>query len=398
MSVTFQMHRQFFCQGLLRPLTLAAVLVLGTSLAAAQTPAEKPLANLLAEEKWPEALTLIDAQLKAKPNDTELLMNRGAVLSAMGRNAEALAVFQKIAAANPQMAAAHNNMAVILAASGKYDDARVALDKAIRVAPGYATAHENLGDLYAHLAADAYRKALQFDKNLETAKPKLEVARELTALASGEVPTPGVGAQASADKSAAVAPAAGTTAHGVQPAPAIQAAPIPPAPAAPTRAAGTSVASSTATRAAPALPPSPAPAPAPAPAPTPTRPPAAAPVPTAAPTPADVSTNDVQDALRAWAKSWSDKDMSGYAAAYTADFKGSHPSREAWLKARTAVILPRKRIAVTVSDIKVVAQGDRAEVNFRQDYASDALRDSTRKSVVMQKVGRKWLIREESGR
>jgi tetratricopeptide (TPR) repeat protein len=352
------------------------------------------LASLLAEEKWSEALAQIDAQLKAKPNDIELLMNRGAVLSAMGRNAEALAVFQKIAAANPQMAAAHNNMAVILAASGKYDDARVALDKAIRVAPGYATAHENLGDLYAHLAADAYRKALQFDKNLETAKPKLEVARELTALASGEVPTPAAGMQGSADKTAAVAPAAGTTAHGVQPAPAIQAAPIPPAPAAPTRAAGTSVASSTATRAAPALPPPPAPAP----APTPTRPPAAAPVPTAAPTPADVSTNDVQDALRAWAKSWSDKDMSGYAAAYTADFKGSHPSREAWLKARTAVILPRKRIEVTVSDIKVVAQGDRAEVNFRQDYASDALRDSARKTVVMQRVGRKWLIREESGR
>jgi Flp pilus assembly protein TadD len=236
-----------------RILAIAVLLAVGAAIAQAQQPPERPLASLLAEEKWSEALTLIDAQLKAKPNDIELLMNRGAVLSAMGRNAEALAVFQKIAAANPQMAAAHNNMAVILAASGKYDDARVALDKAIRVAPGYATAHENLGDLYAHLAADAYRKALQFDKNLETAKPKLEVARELTALASGEVPTPGVGAQASADKTAAVAPAAGTTAHGVQSAPAIQAAPIPPAPTAPTRAAGTSVASNTATRPRPRL-------------------------------------------------------------------------------------------------------------------------------------------------
>jgi tetratricopeptide (TPR) repeat protein len=341
----------------LHALTLAVVVALCATAAPAQHYPEKPLASLLAEQKWTEALTLIDAQLKAKPNDTELLMNRGAVLSSMGRNAEALAVFQKIVAANPQASAAHNNMAVILAASGKYDDARVALESAIRIAPGYATAHENLGDLYAHLAANAYRKALQFDKNLETAKPKLEVARELTALASGEVPTPGAGVKASADKTAAAAP----------------------------------------TRAAP-IPTAPAPAVAPTPTPTPTRPPAAAPVPTAAPTPADVSTNDVQDALRAWAKSWSDKDMSGYAAAYTADFKGSHPSREAWLKARTAVIVPRKRIEVTVSDIKVVAHGDRAEVNFRQDYASDALRDSTRKSVVMQKVGRKWLIREESGR
>ena len=70
-----------------------------------------------------------------------------------------------------------------LLANGKYEEARTALEKAIRTHPAYATAYENLGDLYSHMAGDAYRKALQFDKNLKTAKPKLEMVGELTALA-----------------------------------------------------------------------------------------------------------------------------------------------------------------------------------------------------------------------
>ena len=98
----------------LRVAALAAALAVAAGLAHAQQPADKQLAGLLADQKWTEALALIDTQLKAKPNDAQLLMNRGAVLSSMGRNADALAVFQKVATSNPQLPAAHNNMAVIL--------------------------------------------------------------------------------------------------------------------------------------------------------------------------------------------------------------------------------------------------------------------------------------------
>jgi len=48
--------------------------------------------------------------------------------------------------------------------------------------------------------------------------------------------------------------------------------------------------------------------------------------------------------------------------------------------------------------VKVQLKGDRAEVSFKQDYASDGRDISSRKSIVMQKVGGKWLIRDESGR
>jgi ketosteroid isomerase-like protein len=159
---------------------------------------------------------------------------------------------------------------------------------------------------------------------------------------------------------------------------------------------------------APAATPTPAPAPAPKPATEPAKPmppvaaataPAPAPIPAPKPpAPAADSADDVQLALRSWAKAWSSKDMKAYAAAYTSDFKGSQASHDAWLKARTAVIVPRKSIDVKVSDVKVQLKGERAEVNFKQDYASDGRDISSRKSIAMQKVGGKWLIRDESGR
>lgn len=373
----------------LRVTALAAVLAAAAGLAHAQQPTDKQLAGLLADQKWTEALALIDTQLKAKPNDAQLLMNRGAVLSSMGRNADALAVFQKVATSNPQLPAAHNNMAVILAANGKYEEARIALEKAIRTHPAYATAYENLGDLYSHMAGDAYRKALQFDKNLKTAKPKLEMVSELTALASGQAPAPATGATtlASADRPGSFASAAGTTLPG---APGTRVAQAPAPTPAPAPAAAPAPAPKPAVEPAKPTPPvATAPAPAPAPAP------AAAPKP---PAPVADSADDVQAALRNWAKAWSSKDMKAYAAAYASDFKGSQASHDAWLKARSAVIVPRKSIDVKVSDVTVQLKGDRAEVSFKQDYASDGRDISSRKSIVMQKVGGKWLIRDESGR
>ncbi len=113
---------------------------------------------------------------------------------------------------------------------------------------------------------------------------------------------------------------------------------------------------------------------------------------------ADAAIGEVQAALQSWAKAWSKRDMAAYAAAYLPTFKGSYPSHADWLKARRAVIEPRKRIDVDISDIKVAVKGDSADVNFLQQYESDGRKARSRKSVELQKVQGKWLIREESGR
>lgn len=380
----------------------AAVLVCATASLAQQPPMDKQIASLLAEQKWGEALMLIDAQLKTKPNDTQLLMNRGAVLSNLNRNGDALATFQKVATLNPQLPAVHNNIAVIQAAMGKYEEAKASLERAIRTHPTYATAYENLGDLYSHMAGDAYRKALQIDKTLKTAKPKLEMVTELTALASGVAPPPRSTSPVPGDPAAmAQAPAAApVAAPPAVPAPVTVPKPVPAAPAA-------------APAPAPASPPAPTPAVTPAPKPTVPAPapapvvaaaaPAAAPgapkpAPAPAMAPAAASTAEVEAAIRSWARAWSAKDVGAYAAAYTPDFKGSAASHQAWLNDRKLRIEARTRISVGVSDLKLTVNGDAAEARFLQTYESDGPSARSRKTLALQKVNGKWLIRDESGR
>jgi tetratricopeptide (TPR) repeat protein len=375
----------------LRPLAVVTLIACLASAAAAQT-ADQALTKLAQEQRWSEALNVVEAQLKKTPADPQWQLHRGMILSNMNRSNEALAVFRKVAADHPELPAPHNNMAVILAARGNFEEARAALEKAIRTHPSYATAYENLGDLYSHMAGDAYRKALQVDKSLKTARPKLEMVNELAALArapdlqarSAQVALP-------APKPAAVVVAAAAQVPASTPVPApVVAAPTPaPAPA-------------------PAAKPTPAPAPPPvvAAAAAPPAVVAAAPAPT--PTPsvpvqrvdADAGAKqELVQALQAWATAWSNRDMKAYAAAYASDFKGSANSHAEWLSDRRDRITSKKRIEVRVSDIQVVLEGERAaQMKFKQSYLSDNMATQSRKTMQLRKVGARWLIVQESGR
>ncbi len=416
----------------LRHLIAGAAALLFATAAMAQG-ADAQLSALMAGNRWPEALTLIDANLKKNPADVPMQMNRGAVLSNMNRVNEALAVFKKVATENPDLPAPHNNMAVLLAAKGQFEEARSALERAIRTHPTYATAYENLGDLYSHMAGDAYRKALQFDKSLKTAKPKLEMVNELTALARGpdaartaaapQLPPAKPGSTVVAQATPAPAPtpvAAPAPAPAATPAPAAVAAAKPaPAPA-PAVVAPAASASKPATVpkptvvaaapvAAPAAAPAPVPKPAPAVAPASAAKPASAAAVAAAPSPAPAAAAtaatdatakpEIEAALNAWAAAWSGRDMAAYAAAYDADFKGKAASHAAWLNERRDRIAPRKHIEVKLSNLQVQVKGEQATAQFRQDYVSDSLSTQSSKTLLLRKVGGKWLIQQEtSGR
>jgi ketosteroid isomerase-like protein len=103
----------------------------------------------------------------------------------------------------------------------------------------------------------------------------------------------------------------------------------------------------------------------------------------------------VSAAVQAWAKAWSSKDLDAYYAAYTPDFDGGK-TRKAWLAERRVRIVGKKEISVTVSDIEVVVDGNRATARFRQNYASDRLNVSGSKTLRFVKSGEKWLISAEN--
>lgn len=327
------------------------------------------VSKLMRAGQFSEALTRVDAFLAKNPRDAQMRFMKGVILTEQNKTNEAITVFTRLTEDFPNLPEPYNNLAVLYAAAGQYEKARIALDAAIRTNPSYATAYENLGDVHAKLASQAYDKALQLDSGNSAAKSKLTMVRTL------------VGADT---KVAGAAPA--------------------PRPVEPPRAA-----------AAPVSPPAPAPA-APAPsapaaaAPQPTPPVAAAPAapapkPAAKPEPepkrdtkpaVDDQADDVLRAVQAWARAWSNQDMKGYIGAYRDDFSPSGQSRRAWEEERRARIVGRGAISVKIEAPQISVSGNTATVRFRQLYESGSLNFNTRKTLVLDKQGGKWLIRQES--
>jgi tetratricopeptide (TPR) repeat protein len=118
----------------------------------------------------------------------------------------------------------------------------------------------------------------------------------------------------------------------------------------------------------------------------------------AAEKPAADAQAEVLKAVNGWAQAWAKKDADAYLASYAKSFKTpKDQSRADWEKARRARITAPKSISVGVDTPKVTMQGnDRASVAFRQNYRSDVLKASSRKTLVMVKSDGRWLIEEEN--
>jgi len=410
----------------LHPFTRAvAALALASASAAAlglPAPAPAPVAapsaeaveiqRLIKSGQSTQALKLIDEALAKNPKDPAMRFRRGVTLSMLDRKAEALQVFQKLVEDHPEMPAPYNNLAVLYGSQGDYDKARAALVAAIRTNPQYATAYQNLGDVYAQLASQAYSKALQLDKSDTTVPPKLVLLRELIANPAPGTAVAATPAPAPAAKPTQVAVATPAPAPAPAPAPVIAPSPAPavaPKPAAVPPPAPAPIATAKPAPAPVAMPaPAPAPVAAPRPAPVPPAPaPApvvakAAPTPAPTPSPAPAASNgdaiaEINGAVHAWAAAWSHRDMSGYLGAYTPDYATGGKSHKAWEEDRKARIVPRKHIAVEVSDLRVSVNGDRAQAHFKQTYESDTLTTSGHKTLdLVRSPSGKWLIKQES--
>jgi tetratricopeptide (TPR) repeat protein len=330
-----------------RPARAAVFAALLAASACAWADDVQEASKLLKSGQHQQALDRVNRALAAKPKDAQARFLKGLIFAEQGNAREATEIFLQLTKDYPDLPEPYNNLAVIYASQGQYDRARGALEQSIRTHPSYATAYENLGDVYAKLASQAYDKALQIDSANSGAKNKLALVRELV---GGTSPAKPVAVVAAANP-----------------------APAPKEPARPTEAA---------------KPPVPLAAAAPLPEPKPSP---------AKPVDAKAGNVEVLDAVNAWAKAWSAKNVDGYLAFYSKDFKTpGGEARADWEKARRARIGAPRSIAVTVESPKVsVAGEDRASVTFRQSYRSDVIKTSTTKTLVLAKVNGRWLIQQE---
>ena len=347
---------------------ICAVIALTTGLAHADDYADVNV--LVRAGKLAEALAKADQYIASKPRDPQMRFIKGVIQTESGKPAEAVSTFTQITQDYPELPEPYNNLAVLYAGQSQFDKARAALEMAIRTNPSYATAHENLGDVYAKLASQAYSKALQLDGTNTGVQPKLALIRTLFS------PDP------KGLRTGSAAPSSG---------------PVAISPAMPSRASAPSSVTSS--------------SPATAPIPAATAPAAALPAttPSAKGAPAgsvgsdsasgSALDKDVENAVRAWATAWSNKDMTGYLGSYGKDFDPpGAASRKSWEEDRRARIMGKSRINVKLADLAVTVEGTKATVKFKQTYSADTLNVSSRKTLNLVKTADKWqIVRESTG-
>ena len=102
----------------------------------------------LARSVQPAAgLGVLDEAARQFPNEFDIETERGRLLLATGRPADALGAFGKALALQPSSAMALNNRGVALAALAQIDAARADFEHALRADPCFAEAADNLGKL-----------------------------------------------------------------------------------------------------------------------------------------------------------------------------------------------------------------------------------------------------------
>lgn len=132
-----------------------------------------------AQGDWNTAFETLEKHIAADPDAVEAQFLKGLLLLERSDMAAAQTVFLDISRRFPHIPEVYNNLAVIYAAQGDYEQARQALLTAI--ANDYPQAQANLGDLYAKLAADAYRQAITNDPADAASRAKLTLLQGMFA-------------------------------------------------------------------------------------------------------------------------------------------------------------------------------------------------------------------------
>lgn len=125
--------------------------------------------ELLAQSKTAEATEVLNAAVKAYPDDEDAHYNLGVALARQGRFDESLRQYEEAVRIFPNYVEAHNNMGNVLMRLGRTQDAITQYETAVKLLPDYASALNNLGT--ALQRAGRTNEALQHFQQAVKAKP-----------------------------------------------------------------------------------------------------------------------------------------------------------------------------------------------------------------------------------
>jgi adhesin transport system outer membrane protein len=113
--------------------------------------------------------------------------------------------------------------------------------------------------------------------------------------------------------------------------------------------------------------------------------------------PATAVESEISARITAWGAAWASRDVKGYLAFYSADFKpegGS--SREAWARQREQRIAKANGIRIEIQNLLVRSSSpDTALAEFRQVYSTDTFDDKSDRMLEWRKDNGQWQIVRE---
>lgn len=137
---------------------------------------------------------------------------------------------------------------------------------------------------------------------------------------------------------------------------------------------------------------------APAPVVIPAAPVKAPPPPLTAAERRDINTA-VMAAVKRWSDAWSQKDSKSYIQAYAPNYAPKTTTHKAWVSYRQERLAAPKFIKVELSDQKaILIDPTHVRVSFVQKYNSDTLNTKDQKTLELELINNTWLITSESGR
>jgi hypothetical protein len=105
----------------------------------------------------------------------------------------------------------------------------------------------------------------------------------------------------------------------------------------------------------------------------------------------------LSEALNQWRQAWSAKNIPSYLSFYGPSFvppKGL--SRKSWEAARNARISSKEKIDITIQNLRLQINDNKATTKFTQIYSDERLRITDNKTLVWQKLNGRWLIQLET--
>ena len=119
----------------------------------------------------------------------------------------------------------------------------------------------------------------------------------------------------------------------------------------------------------------------------------------ATPTPADAPLSaEINAALDNWRSAWEQARVDDYLSAYALTFEPETGSRANWEATRRQRLASHVNMQITLEEVSVQQIGPLVQAEFIQRFSSNRLNDVSRKQIVFEDVGGRWLIVRETAR